>query len=195
LFCGYDFHLTTNGPKLIEINTNAGGALLNYSYFKNQKINPAINFLDFEKQVIEQFKNEWALSVFAKNKLNSICVLDDQPETQFLYPEFLLFQKLLNTKVAKTTIVDPSQLSLRQDGLYFEDEKVDFIYNRLTDFYFTQSHHLHLRTAYENKLCLFSPSPHHHARYANKEIFVHLSKNDFLKIVNLVRLKLKQCRK
>ena len=28
VFCGYDFHLTRDGPKLIEINTNAGGALL-----------------------------------------------------------------------------------------------------------------------------------------------------------------------
>jgi len=28
-FMGYDFHLTPNGPKLIEVNTNAGGAFLN----------------------------------------------------------------------------------------------------------------------------------------------------------------------
>lgn len=27
VFFGYDFHLTTDGPRLIEINTNAGGAL------------------------------------------------------------------------------------------------------------------------------------------------------------------------
>ncbi|MCK6390902.1 MAG: hypothetical protein L6Q40_07740, partial [Azonexus sp.] len=29
VFMGYDFHLTVDGPKLIEINTNAGGGLLN----------------------------------------------------------------------------------------------------------------------------------------------------------------------
>ena len=28
VFFGYDFHLANDGPKLIEINTNAGGALL-----------------------------------------------------------------------------------------------------------------------------------------------------------------------
>ena len=28
-FMGYDFHLTPEGPKLIEVNTNAGGAYLN----------------------------------------------------------------------------------------------------------------------------------------------------------------------
>ena len=29
VFFGYDFHLGANGPQLIEINTNAGGVLLN----------------------------------------------------------------------------------------------------------------------------------------------------------------------
>ena len=29
VFMGYDFHLTAAGPRLIEVNTNAGGALLN----------------------------------------------------------------------------------------------------------------------------------------------------------------------
>lgn len=28
-FMGYDFHLAPDGPKLIEVNTNAGGAFLN----------------------------------------------------------------------------------------------------------------------------------------------------------------------
>ena len=29
VFMGYDFHLGADGPQLIEINTNAGGALIN----------------------------------------------------------------------------------------------------------------------------------------------------------------------
>jgi hypothetical protein len=29
VFFGYDFHLAETGPRLIEINTNAGGGLLN----------------------------------------------------------------------------------------------------------------------------------------------------------------------
>ena len=31
VFLGYDFHLTDEGPKLIEINTNAGGGLITAS--------------------------------------------------------------------------------------------------------------------------------------------------------------------
>ena len=36
VFLGYDFHLTPAGPKLIEINTNAGGALLNVQLLREQ---------------------------------------------------------------------------------------------------------------------------------------------------------------
>src|SRR5690606_9956659 len=34
---GYDFHLGPHGPKLIEINTNAGGAWLNAALVRAQK--------------------------------------------------------------------------------------------------------------------------------------------------------------
>jgi hypothetical protein len=37
VFMGYDFHLAHDGPKLIEINTNAGGAFLNAMLAKAQR--------------------------------------------------------------------------------------------------------------------------------------------------------------
>ena len=37
VFMGYDFHLTAAGPKLIEVNTNAGGAFLNALLAKAQR--------------------------------------------------------------------------------------------------------------------------------------------------------------
>ena len=37
VFMGYDFHLGADGPKLIEINTNAGGALINAFVSRAQK--------------------------------------------------------------------------------------------------------------------------------------------------------------
>ncbi|WP_409757004.1 hypothetical protein [Aestuariivirga sp.] len=36
VFMGFDFHLTASGPKLIEVNTNAGGAFLNELLAKAQ---------------------------------------------------------------------------------------------------------------------------------------------------------------
>lgn len=40
VFLGYDFHLGPNGPKLIEINTNAGGPLLNSVLARAQSYGP-----------------------------------------------------------------------------------------------------------------------------------------------------------
>jgi hypothetical protein len=37
VFMGYDFHLATAGPKLIEVNSNAGGAFLNALLAKAQR--------------------------------------------------------------------------------------------------------------------------------------------------------------
>jgi hypothetical protein len=37
VFLGYDFHLGASGPQLIEINTNAGGGLLNALLARAQK--------------------------------------------------------------------------------------------------------------------------------------------------------------
>src|SRR5690606_24537928 len=37
VFLGYGFHLTPSGPKLIEINTNAGGAMLNAALLQAAK--------------------------------------------------------------------------------------------------------------------------------------------------------------
>ena len=37
VFMGYDFHLSPDGPKLIEINTNAGGALINAYLLQAQR--------------------------------------------------------------------------------------------------------------------------------------------------------------
>ena len=37
-FLGYDFHLTPQGPQLIEVNTNAGGALLNAALLRAWRV-------------------------------------------------------------------------------------------------------------------------------------------------------------
>jgi hypothetical protein len=62
-FRGYDFHLDDDGPKLIEINTNAGGAFLNALLARAQlaccaEIEGAIEASrvgDFEVEVVRMF--------------------------------------------------------------------------------------------------------------------------------------------
>ena len=65
---GYDFHLSEDGPKLIEINTNAGGALINAFVARAQRacctaveaFVPECGEVDrFEAAVLESFRSEY----------------------------------------------------------------------------------------------------------------------------------------
>ena len=68
-FMGYDFHLSAEGPKLIEINTNAGGAFLNVLLAKAQRaccaeVEVALSRSEadeFETLVLRMFEREWEL--------------------------------------------------------------------------------------------------------------------------------------
>ena len=68
VFMSYDFHLGPEGPKLIEINTNAGGALINALLAKAQKAccakagfvaTGAMGMQDYEDRFIASFHEEW----------------------------------------------------------------------------------------------------------------------------------------
>ena len=68
VFMGYDFHLTEAGPRLIEINTNAGGAFLNAELARAQRaccpeVEQALHSMaelqSFEASVVEMFQSEW----------------------------------------------------------------------------------------------------------------------------------------
>lgn len=193
VFMGYDFHLTESGPKLIEINTNAGGALLNLGLARAQlkccsDLNIDLHLLtkleDKEQSFIDMFRKEWRLQRGSKI-LTSIAIVDDNPEEQYLYPEFKLFQKLFTNFGIKCFITDPKDL-LWQDGkLNYEGEVIDMIYNRHTDFYFEEERSIALREAYIHNAVVITPNPHHHALYANKLNLVSLSSEEELSFLGV----------
>src|SRR5229473_3534038 len=100
--------------------------------------------------------------------LKCIAIIDDQPEEQYLYPEFLLFRQMLNSRGVNTLIAAPQGLTLRGDGLWLKNQHIDMIYNRLTDFSLAQPAHQNLRQAYSNGQVVLTPHPRAHALYANK---------------------------
>ena len=176
VFMGYDFHLGEDGPKLIEINTNAGGALLNLELARSQikccqpdeTFSTAYKKLsELEQKLHEMFQSEWQAQRGDK-PLKVVAIVDDSPEEQYLYPEFLLFQKLFSTFNIKAIVTDPGKLTRKEGKLWHEGTEVDFVYNRLTDFYLADETHKVLREAYESGDVVLSPSPRHHALYANK---------------------------
>lgn len=192
VFLGFDFHLATDGPKLIEINTNAGGALLNMILARAQEacclemewaLHPNASLESLEHQFIEMFETEWR-SQRGDAPLRNVLIVDDDPQGQYLSPEFDLFKRLFVNAGFDAHIADPSALCWGDGSLYFvrDDDriKVDLVYNRLTDFYLQEPSHQALRHAYENGAVVLTPDPHAHALYADKRNLATLSQDTLL---------------
>lgn len=194
IFMGYDFHLQNNNenknitPKLIEINTNAGGAFLNLcllnAIYKNDKNNVADKLAN---EFVAMFKNEFAIFSNNQKNLQTIAIVDENPSEQFLYPEFEICQKILAKNNIQTIISSPENLSIQNNNLYYNNSiKIDFVYNRLTDFYLrSNAKNNALLTAYQNDFAAISPNPKIYDLYANKNNLINLSNADFLNNLNI----------
>src|SRR5918994_6281437 len=71
VFMAFDFHITPAGPKLIEINSNAGGAFLNIAAHEAQRACcPAVDdyiaaqprAAQLEAEIVAMFRREWSLA-------------------------------------------------------------------------------------------------------------------------------------
>ncbi|MES2819998.1 MAG: hypothetical protein V4812_13535 [Pseudomonadota bacterium] len=176
VFFGYDFHVAEDGFGLIEINSNAGGAMLNAVLARAQRaccpgieqlLPPAARAESLEAAIIAMFRQEWALGGQAR-PLRSIAIVDEAPERQYLYPEFLLFQQLFARHGLQAVIADPAELYLRGGVLWHGELAIDLVYNRLTDFALDAPAHAALRQAHLERATLLTPHPQTHALYADK---------------------------
>jgi hypothetical protein len=186
VFFGYDFHLNEKGAHLIEINTNAGGAFLNGLLLRSQNNislhgkSTAINQL--EQGFVKMFQSEFRLER-GNEPLKCIAIVDEKPAEQYLYPEFILAQNLLEQAGIQTVIVDPAELRARNEGVYLNDQKIDLIYNRLTDF--SLKDYSALLEAYQNNKIVLTPNPETYSRYADKRNLTRLTDDDFLRSINV----------
>ncbi len=179
---GYDFHLSEDSPKLIEVNTNAGGAFLNAMLARAQSLccaelvhRPEDGLtLGFEAQALAMFREEWQ-SQRAGAPLRRIAITDDAPEAQYLYPEFVLAQQMLIGAGIDAVICNPGALEYRDAGLFFGDLQIDLVYNRLVDFALADPGHAALRRAYQDGAVVLTPNPHNHALLAHKRNLTLLS--------------------
>lgn len=187
VFMGYDFHLNPAGVHLIEINTNAGGAFLNALLLRSQCNVPlpgtAVALDNPEQSFLAMFGEEWRLER-GDVPLQTVAIVDENPQAQYLYPEFLLAQRMFERAGFAALIADPAELEERPDGLYCRSRKVDLVYNRLTDFALAQ--HDVLRQACRGGSAVVTPNPGHHACYADKRNLVALTDAGFLRGLGLV---------
>jgi hypothetical protein len=181
-FMGYDFHLAAEGPRLIEVNTNAGGAFLNGLLVKAQRaccaeVEVALSrpeVADFEAAALRMFQKEWARQQ-RSGMPRRIAIVDDRPEEQYLYPEFLLAQRFFIRHGMEAVVADAGRLRYEGGALLAESQPVDLVYNRLVDFALDRPEHAALRAAYLDAAVVVTPNPRVHALFADKRNLILLS--------------------
>lgn len=193
VFDGYDFHLSSTGPKLIEINTNAGGAMINAAAEWRHPVccDESISGLrmprsraELEAEFLAMFREEWALARGGA-PLRSIAIVDDDPETQFLYPEFQLFAELFAKQGIETFIAEARQLEIWGGVLRWRGQPIDLVYNRVTDFPLDASSHAALKEAWLTDAAVITPHPRAHALRADKRVLTLLSDESFLESIGV----------
>ena len=171
---GYDFHLGADGPRLIEVNTNAGGAFLNALLLRAQRACCAGMELplpprasSFEDDAFRMFVDEWRRQR-GTGAPQRVAIVDDGPEGQYLYPEFVLAQRVLAERGVDAVIADAGLLRYAGGRLSIDGQDIDLVYNRVTDFALDRPDHAALREAYRDGAVVVTPNPHNHALLADK---------------------------
>ena len=153
----YDFHINAEGqPELIEINTNAAFLAMGlqiYDYFKLPNIAGPFD----ETHLVEMFKKEIQL---VNGSNNSVAIIDENPEQQRLYVEFLVYQEILKSNSVNCEIFNYDQVE--------KIKNFALIYNRYTDFFLNQKESAQLKELFNTKLNL-SPNPYEYFLLADKQ--------------------------
>ena len=193
VFMGYDFHVDGEQLGLIEINTNAGGAMLNAVAQRAQRACcPGVQHLlpnaasadAFETAMVAMFRAEWA-HCGRQQPLRTVAIVDEAPQSQYLYPEFELFRHLFAQHGLHAVVCDPTELVFADGVLRHQGQRIDLVYNRLTDFYLEDARHGALRAAYLADRVVLTPHPQVHALYADKRNLVVLSDASALQSLGL----------
>ncbi|WP_341917561.1 hypothetical protein [Polaromonas sp. YR568] len=191
VFMAYDFHLGADGPRLIEINTNAGGALLNAALARAHRdccepmqglMDAASDLTRLDDTFVAMFRAEWQAQRGAQ-PLRSVLITDDAPESQYLAPEFALARQLLLAHGITAAVGDARELQWKDGSLWhpaLPGEAVDLVYNRLTDFSLAEPAHEALRSAYVAGAAVVTPHPRAHALYADKRNLIALGDDALL---------------
>jgi hypothetical protein len=185
VFMGFDFHIDPAcGPCLIEINTNAGGGFLNLGLIAAQEsccdtsasaLGEMPNAHSLIENFVAMFRAEHALHSGAEARLGFVVIADDNPEAQYLLPEFKLAQALFQSHGIEAAIADPKELVHAGGKLMLNGRKIDLVYNRVTDFALREPSHRALAQAYAEGAVTVTPGPRDHALQADKRNLILLS--------------------
>jgi len=194
---GYDFHISRplanseksnnelqQGPQLIEVNTNAGGAFLVGELHRacDKIISPCCGFQSVDDNLQNLYSlidSEWR-SAGREGKPKMVAIVDDSPATQYLYPDMLIAKDYFEEQGINTIVADVSSLDFSGSTLTCDGIEVDFVYNRCTDFALSAKRCRALKDAALSGAAVVAPNPLHHALYANKRNLLEFRDNEKL---------------
>lgn len=167
---GFDFHLTPDGPRLIEINNNAGGLYIGQGHWLPQPELSQQEWADGGSALPTSLQDR--LAAMFPEVWQSIAIMDEDVEQQYMYPEMCAYADLLRLHGRQVFLVSPANLKAGPDGLSCEGIHIDAIYNRHTDFYLESQELAHIRMAYEQGKVVLNPHPRSYALIGDKSRMV-----------------------
>lgn len=165
---GFDFHLTKSGPRLIEINTNAGG-FASLMYLAEQTGERQ----KYEEAFVSALRTEYARANLPRPLLR-VLIVDDDLKNQKMYPEMFFLASLLTKHGILTEVCEASELQATSTELVYQGHPIDLVYNRLIDFRLTAPQHAALRTVAISGACVVTPHPSIYVRIADKRNLMRL---------------------
>lgn len=160
----FDFHVGgESGLELIEINTNASFLALGlelYEFLGLKEVASGFN----ESRIVEMFKEENRLC--GGTQLN-LTIIDEKPENQRLYVEFLIYQSILKKNGINCEVADISEIE--------KIKSASLIYNRHTDFYLQEPKSIAIKKLFNEAKIQLSPNPYEYFLLADKERFIDWS--------------------
>lgn len=178
IMMSYDFHVDENqNLKLIEINTNAAFLILGHQLYQMKK--QPLPVPDFSLQEIaDNIRTELRLQGKEPSEKLKLSIIDDKPEEQRLFVEFLAYNEFFKSLGWDSRIQDYKDL--------FQDFKPDFIYNRYTDFFLSEPTSATLRQKFLNKEICLSPNPYEYLLLADKQRLIDWVQPGFLESQGIV---------
>lgn len=183
---GYDFHLDPAGPRLIEVNTNAGGAIYAYRAAFPEATPDRPLPGHFPRRFLESFHQDFRRFAGPSGPpLQRLVILDEQPQEQHLYPEMVFFRDFFRSRGLQADICDPTELQAGADGVRLGGQRVEMIYNRHCDFYLEQPAMAGIRAAYLARTVCLSPNPRAYGLLADKHRLADWCDDRFLNSVGV----------
>lgn len=156
---GFDFHVTAEGPRLIEINSNAGGLVTSSIWSHRKDSSKLENVLSmFARSFTEEFQR------FKHHPAKTMVIVDNSPKQQFTFYDLLLTQQLMEAFGLSCDIADVND---QLDGY-------DIIYNRSCDFMFERNEMKCIKKIYQEGNACVVPNPYMFSRLSDKRALITL---------------------